>query len=46
MGLNEVGGRAIGKIIALSAICDTDSKLNSNFYDKYLSGTAGLYANP
>lgn len=46
MGLNEVGRRVIGKFITFSAICDTDSKLNSNLCAKYLSGTAGLYANP
>lgn len=45
MDLNKLG-RATGKIIDLSAICDTESKLNSNICAKYLSVTVGLYANP
>lgn len=41
-----LGGRARERIIDLSAICDTESKLNSNICAKYLSVTVGLYANP
>lgn len=46
MGLNKVGGRAIGKIMDFSAVSDTESKLNSSLCAKYLSATVGLYANP
>lgn len=46
MGLNKVVERLIEKIIDLSAICDIESKLNSNSSAKYLSPTVGLYANP
>lgn len=46
MDLNKLGRRATGKIIDLSAICDTESKLNSNICAKYLSVTVELYANP
>lgn len=46
MGLKKGGGRAIGKIKDLSAICGTESKLHSNLCAKYLSATVGPYANP
>lgn len=36
----------IGEIKNLSAICDTEFKLNSNLCAKCLSATVGLHANP